>query len=296
MKVLVTGASGQVGQDLVDVLEGAVPAGGSANFQSSLQGHDFQVVGVSHHDLDVTDSARITNALERIRPDVVINLSAFTAVDRAESEPATAEMVNAAAVGLLSNACEIHNARFITLSTDYVFDGRKGASYVETDTPNPESVYGKSKWHGEQLCSARDTIVRTSWVMGVRGKTVGKVIADRAKSGESVKFVLDQRGSVTVASDLAVALATLALNPPGGTWHVANSGSATWFEVAQEIGRLCGRDDDFVTGIETADLRPQPAAPRPRRSDLDTTKFTQAYFALPDWREALSRFVGGLPA
>ncbi|MEI6709697.1 MAG: dTDP-4-dehydrorhamnose reductase [Actinomycetota bacterium] len=294
MKVLVTGSSGQVGQDLVDVLDGIVPPGGSSELQASLEGKEFRVLGVTHHDLDITDASHVTNALERIRPDVVINLSAYTAVDRAESEFEAAELVNATAVGQLSRACASQGSRLITLSTDYVFDGRKGESYIESDSPNPQSAYGKTKWHGEQLCSPADTIVRTSWVMGVRGKTVGKVIADRAKNGETVRFVDDQRGTVTLASDLAVALATLALDPPGGVWHVANSGSATWFEVAQWIGELYGREDDFATAIKTTDLDPAPAAPRPTRSDLDTAKFASAYFALPDWREGLVRFVEGL--
>jgi dTDP-4-dehydrorhamnose reductase len=294
MKILVTGASGQVGQDLVDVLDGVVPAGGSPEFQMNLKRYEFQVLGVSHHDLDVTDEEHVENALQRVKPDVVINLSAYTAVDRAESEPEVAELVNATAVGILSRACSTYGSRLLTVSTDYVFDGKKGDGYLETDRPNPQSAYGRSKWHGEQLCSASDTIVRTSWVMGVRGKTVGKVIADRAKSGEQVRFVDDQRGSVTCASDLAVALARLAVDSPGGIWHVANSGSATWFEVAHWIGELYGREEDFATPISTSELTPQPAAPRPTRSDLNTAKFAQAYFALPDWREGLLRFVEGL--
>ena len=294
MKILVTGASGQVGRDLVDVLDGVVPVGGSAEFQKNLSGFAFQVLGVSHHDLDVSDEEHVENALQRIKPDVVINLSAYTAVDLAESQPEAAELVNATAVGILSKACAAYGSRLLTVSTDYVFDGNKGDSYLETDQPNPQSAYGRSKWHGEQLCSASDTIVRTSWVMGVRGKTVGKVIADRAKTGERVRFVDDQMGSVTCASDLAVALARLAVDSPGGVWHVANSGSATWFDVAHWIGELYGREDDFATAISTADLSPQPAAPRPTRSDLNTSKFAASYFSLPDWREGLLRFVEGL--
>jgi dTDP-4-dehydrorhamnose reductase len=294
MKVLVTGASGQVGQDLVDVLGGTVPLGGSPEFQHHLEGQEFQVLGVTHHDLDVTNQAQVDNALERIQPDVVVNLSAYTAVDRAESEREAALLVNATAVGYLSQASRQVGARFVTVSTDYVFDGQKGESYSEEDIPNPQSVYGESKWLGEKLCSADDTIVRTSWVMGVRGKTVAKVIAQRAQSGETVRFVDDQRGTVTLASDLAVALGALVSDPPGGLWHIANSGSATWFEVAQWIGELYGREDDFATAIKTADLDPQPAAPRPARSDLNCAKFSQHYFALPNWREGLIRFVEGL--
>ncbi|HEY7930989.1 MAG TPA: dTDP-4-dehydrorhamnose reductase [Acidimicrobiales bacterium] len=292
-RVLVTGAAGQVGVDLLDVLGGGVPLGGDANFQpdaTPIATDEFAVMGLTRHDLDVTDPAQVARALEVARPDVVVHLAAYTAVDRAEVERDACFAVNATAVGTLSGAARAVNAHFITVSTDYVFDGTKGA-YVEDDLTNPVSVYGASKRAGELLCDERDTIVRTSWVMGVRGTSVVHVIADRATKGEVVRFVNDQRGTVTAASDLARALATLVRERPGGYWHVANTGVASWFDVADFVGRALGRGDDFATAIATSELSPTPLAPRPAKSDLVTTKFATAFAALPPWREALTRLV-----
>jgi dTDP-4-dehydrorhamnose reductase len=130
--------------------------------------------------------------------------------------------------------------------------------------------------------------------MGVRGKNVAHVIADRAQRGEVVRFVADQTGTVTVASDLARALVTLVRERPGGTWHVANAGTTTWFEVAQFIGRTLGRESDFATAISTTDLDPAPLAQRPARSDLNCEKWTSRGWAgLPGWREGLERLLVG---
>ena len=192
---------------------------------------------------------------------------------------------------VMSQGARDVGARLITISTDYVFDGKKGAAYVEYDEAHPLNVYGASKHEGERHCSDRDTIVRTSWVMGVRGKSVAHVIADRALSGETVRFVDDQTGTVTAASDLARALVTLVREPPGGVWHVANVGATTWFDVAKFIGGVLNRDEDFATPISTSELTPPPLATRPERSDLDTEKFTSSWAALPDWRNALERLV-----
>jgi dTDP-4-dehydrorhamnose reductase len=199
--------------------------------------------------------------------------------------------VNAAGTGNMSDAAHDAGAHLIAVSTDYVFDGRKGASYVEDDMTNPLSVYGSSKREGELLCRDEDTIVRTSWVMGVRGKNVVHVIADRAASGQEVRFVNDQTGTVTVASDLARSLVALARTRPGGTWHVANTGTTTWFDIADFVGRTLGRGDDFATPILTSDLSPAPLAHRPERSDLDTTKWRSSFLGLPEWTDGVERLV-----
>jgi dTDP-4-dehydrorhamnose reductase len=293
-RVLVTGAAGQVGIDLLDVLDGVVPPGGDVSFQPDGRGvteGEFEVLGLSHHDLDVSSRDAVLRAVEASRPDVIVHLAAYTAVDRAETEESTCFAVNAAGTESMSLAAKEHGAHLITISTDYVFDGNKGAAYAEEDETNPLSVYGASKRAGELLCSGEDTVVRTSWVMGVRGKNVAHVIAERALSGENVRFVNDQTGTVTVASDLARVLATLARERPGGLWHVANSGTTTWFDVAHYIGEILGRDDGFATAITTADLSPTPLATRPIRSDLSTDKFSSRWSALPGWREGLTRLV-----
>jgi dTDP-4-dehydrorhamnose reductase len=199
--------------------------------------------------------------------------------------------VNGAGTESMSLAAHENGAHLIAISTDYVFDGNKGGAYMEDDATNPLNVYGASKRAGELLCSSDDTVVRTSWVMGVRGKNVAHVIAERASSGQSVRFVNDQTGTVTVACDLARVLATLVRERPGGLWHVANSGTTTWFDVAAYIGEILGRDDGFATAIATADLDPAPLATRPIRSDLSTKKFATAWSALPDWRDGLTRLI-----
>jgi dTDP-4-dehydrorhamnose reductase len=293
-RVLVTGAAGQVGVDLIDVLGGAVPPGGDRSFQPdgrSVPDGEFDVLALSRHDLDVSNRDAVLRAVETSRPDVIVHLAAYTAVDRAETESSLCFAINAAGTESMSLAAKETGAHLIAISTDYVFDGNKGSAYVEEDATNPLNVYGASKRAGELLCSIEDTIVRTSWVTGVRGKNVAHVIAERALSGETVRFVNDQTGTVTVASDLARALATLVRERPGGLWHVANVGTTTWFDVAHYIGEILGRDEGFATAIATSALDPAPLATRPIRSDLSIEKFASRFSTLPDWRDGLTRLI-----
>ncbi len=294
LRVLVTGAAGQVGVDLVSTLRGEFPPGADPSWQPdgvAVGSDEFEVLALARREFDITNREAVRNALSLARPDVVVNLAAYTAVDRAEQDIEACYAVNADATGLLSESCATLGVHFVTVSTDYVFDGQKGAGYVEDDPPNPQSVYGASKWAGEQQCRAQDTIVRTSWVMGVRGQSVVHVIAERAANGSTVRFVDDQTGTVTLAADLARALVTIVRERPGGVWHVANEGTTTWFEVARFVGHEMGRDDSFATPISTAALSPQPLATRPARSDLDTTKWRSRWSALPDWRDGVARLL-----
>jgi dTDP-4-dehydrorhamnose reductase len=291
---MVTGAAGQVGVDLFDVLAGLTPLGGDAMYQPDgrvIGPDEFDVLGLSHHELDVSDTHAVHRAVGAAQPDVIVHLAAYTAVDRAQVEEDLCFAVNAAGTEAMSIAAKEFGAHLISISTDYVFDGNKGASYVEDDVTNPLNVYGASKRAGELLCSNEDTIIRTSWVMGVRGKNVVHIIADRAASGANVRFVNDQTGTVTVASDLARAIATFVRQRPGGIWHVANEGTTTWFDVAHYVGERCGRGDDFATAIATSDLDPPPLATRPIRSDLATEKFASEWQVMPSWRDGVARLV-----
>ena len=293
-RVLVTGAAGQVGVDLHDVLSGRTPLGGDRSFQpdaTPVGESEFEVLGLSHHDLDITNRDAVMKAVETARPDVIVHLAAYTAVDKAQTDRDNCFLVNAQGTESLSLAAKQYGAHLVAVSTDYVFDGNKGSAYEVDDETNPLGVYGASKLLGEQLCSEADTIVRTSWVMGVRVKNVLHVIADRALSGENVRFVDDQTGTVTVASDLARALATFVRTRPGGIWHVANAETTTWFEVARFAGEVLGRGDDFATAIKTSDLRPAPLATRPIRSDLSTKKWNSSYGELPNWHDAVTRLL-----
>jgi dTDP-4-dehydrorhamnose reductase len=293
-RVLVTGARGQVGVDLVDTLSGLRPPGADAAWRPDGRGvgeGEFDVVALGRGELDVTDRDRVLTVVRECAPDVVIHLAAYTAVDQAESDAVTCFAVNDEATGTLSDAARDAGAHLITISTDYVFDGTKGEAYEEGDPATPLSVYGASKLAGEFRCRAEDTIVRTSWVMGVRGRNVVHAIADRAARGESVRFVNDQTGTVTVAADLARALVTLARERPGGVWHVANTGAATWYDVACFVGAELGRDQDFATPISTGELDPAPRARRPRRSDLSTARWCSRWQGLPAWRDGVARLV-----
>jgi dTDP-4-dehydrorhamnose reductase len=249
------------------------------------------VLGLTRHDLDVTDRDAVRARCQPARPDVVVNLAAYTAVDRAETEDATCFAVNAVATESLSLAAQDVGAHLITISTDYVFDGDKGEGYVEDDDQSAQRLR-RLQAGRRAACSDADTIVRTSWVMGVRGKNVAHVIAERALSGDTVRFVSnDQTGTVTVASDLARALVTLVRERPGG-WHVANTGTTTWFDIAQFVGESLGRDDEFATAISTSRTRSGTAGDEADRSDLNTEKWIAAeWMALPDWRDGITRLI-----
>ena len=294
-RVLVTGASGQVGRDLTDVLGGWTPPGADAGWQpdgEAIGEGEFDVFGATHHELDVSDALSLSRALDAVRPDVIVNLAAWTKVDLAQDHIDEASRANTEAVEIVSKACAKRDIHLITVSTDYVFDGRKGAAYEEGDIPNPLNVYGLTKWQGELRCSPDDTIVRTSWVMAGRGRHVAAVVAERVGQGQPVKFVDDQRGTFTNAADLARALATFVRLQPGGLWHFANSGDVTWCELANEVATLCGAPSGFVEAISTAELSPPQRAQRPARSDLAVSKWRSAgLIDPPQWREALKRVI-----
>ena len=293
-RVLVTGAAGQVGLDLVDALGGGLPPGGRVSFQPDarrVEAGEFDVVACARRDLDVSDREAVVQVVDAARPDVIVHLAAYTAVDRAEQEAPACYAVNADGTGFLSAAAASSGAHLVAVSTDYVFDGEKGSAYLEDDPTNPLNVYGASKRAGELCCGDADTVVRTSWVMGVRGKNVLHAIAERAASGQSVRFVDDQIGTVTLAADLARALVTLVRARPGGCWHVANSGTTTWFNVARFAGDVLGRGDDFATAIRSDQLSPAPLARRPRRSDLSTHRWETQWHALPEWSDGVRRLL-----
>jgi dTDP-4-dehydrorhamnose reductase len=254
---------------------------------------EFEVLGLTRRDLDVTNRDAVLGVLRNTNPDVVVHLAAYTAVDRAEEDAPACFLANEWATSSMSFGAREVGAHLITISTDYVFDGLKGDSYLEDDEPHPLSVYGASKLGAERSCTSDDTIVRTSWVMGVRGKNVVHLMAERAATGGVVRFVNDQMGTVSAASDLARALVVLIRERPGGTWHIANNGATTWFDIAHYVGQLYGRGDDFATPITTSELSPPPLATRPPRSDLNCDKFSLQWSSLAPWRDAVARVVAG---
>lgn len=290
MNILVTGRYGQVGWELQRTL---LPLG--------------RIVAVDQQDLDLADPAAIRRMLDALRPDVIVNPAAYTAVDKAESEPGLAHAVNAEAPALLAQWAARQGALMIHYSTDYVFDGAKAAPYVETDPAGPLGVYGRSKRAGEEavLASGADHLIfRTSWVYGARGANFLRTILRLAAEREELRIVADQIGAPTwsrllaEATSLAVRQA-LAERRHGrfksGLFHLACAGETSWHGFASAIveGRQ-GLRVKAVTPITTADY-PTPAQ-RPANSRLDTAAFRARFgLALPDWRDCLKLCLEELP-
>lgn len=277
MKILITGASGQVGRELVERCE--------------ANGDD--VVALDHAALDVTDASSVRAAFEDARPEAVVHAAAWTAVDACESDPDRAFAVNASGTDNVATAVRAVGAHLLYLSTDYVFDGTKPTPYVETDEPNPASIYGKSKHGGERVLDpARDTIVRISWVCGRYGNNMVKTLVRLAVDGVDPKFVDDQIGHPTIVGDLVPMLHRFASEGRPGLFHVTNQGAVSWYEFARLTFAAAGHDPERVSPIRTAELDPPRPAPRPANSVLDNAALRAAGLPLlPDFRESLSKLV-----
>jgi dTDP-4-dehydrorhamnose reductase len=272
VRILVTGAGGQLGRELMDVLAA-----------HELHGRD-------HRALDITDRQAVFRTVEQVRPSWVINAAAYNDVDGAEGASELAFAVNAAGPGYLAEAAARTGADLVHISTDYVFDGRKGTPYTELDRPDPLSVYGRSKYEGElQVQSAHPSacVLRTAWLYGEYGKNFVKAILAAAERGGPLEVVADQVGSPTWTRHLAQAIGELIRTPARGLFHVANGGSCSRFEFARAI--VQGRVE--VLPISAADAaRP---APRPANSALVSARWQAAGFGpLPDWERALSDYLG----
>lgn len=274
MRIFVTGGAGQLATDLAAI--------------ATADGHD--VVAPARAELDISDGAAVRASLDAAQPDVVINCAAWTAVDACEDDPERAQAINGEAVGLLAEACSTGGTHFIQVSTDYVFDGVKDGAYNETDTPNPQSVYGASKLLGERLAGPNAAVVRTSWVYSRHGGNMVATICRLAAEHDTLSFVDDQRGHPTHTADLAVALLQLASQRSTGIWHCTNSGAVSWFEFAQAVLEVAGEDPARVLPISTAQM-PRPA-PRPANSVLANMRYDGAFDPLPDFRDGLEPVVG----
>ena len=253
VRVLITGSAGQLGTDLV---AGAKDAG-------------LDVIATSHADLDITDRNLVSQKIVGSAPDAIIHAAAWTAVDACESDTKKAMAINSDGTANVVSAARQVGARVIYISTDYVFDGTKSTPYIESDLPNPQSVYGASKFAGEQqLDLSQDSVVRISWVCGEHGNNMVKTILRLAATSPTLTFVDDQIGSPTFTSDLAPVLIDFARESRTGIWHVTNQGSTSWFGFAQDVLRAAELDPSRVQPIATADLRSQRPAKRPANSVL----------------------------
>ena len=276
-RVLVTGAGGQVGREVVELL------GSSA-------------VPFDHSSLDVSDRAQVLSVVRSERPDAIVHCAAFTAVDRCETEREAAFAVNQLGNRYMQQAASDVGAYLVTISTDYVFDGTKEGPYVETDVTNPQSAYGQSKLAGEvEIDLSAGAVVRASWIVGRYGANMVKTILRLAGEHETLTFVDDQVGHPTVASDLASMLVRFVDQRLTGVWHVTNQGPVSWYEFAREVLKASGQDPDRVKPITTAELNPPRPAPRPANSVLANARLVQAGIPLlPDFRPSLSELVGRL--
>jgi dTDP-4-dehydrorhamnose reductase len=275
MQILITGANGQLGHELVRATVAA--------------GHE--VVATSHETLDITDKLAVDAAITAARPDVVIHAAAWTAVDACESDPDKAMLVNGTATKYIADAAHAVGAHVVYISTDYVFDGSKTSAYEEEDAPNPQSVYGASKLAGERALGPNDAIVRIAWVCGFYGGNMVKTILRLAEQPQ-LKFVDDQIGNPTFADDAAEMIVRLAIEKRPGTWHVTNQGDVSWYEFAREVLMAAGFDAGKVAPIKTHELQPPRPAKRPANSVLNNGSLKRVGIELlPDFRVPLARLV-----
>ena len=280
VKVLITGSAGQLGTDLV----------ASANHAG------LDVIATSHADLDITDRNSVSQKIASAAPEAIIHAAAWTAVDACESDIKKAMAINSDGTANVANAARQIGARVIYISTDYVFDGTKATPYIESDIPNPQSVYGASKLAGERhLDLNQDSVVRISWVCGEHGNNMVKTILRLAATSPTLTFVDDQIGSPTFTSDIAPVLVDFARESRTGIWHLTNQGTTSWFGFAQDVLRAAELDPNRVQPIATADLRPQRPAKRPANSVLENAHMCKANLTLlDDYHIPLQRLVDRL--
>ena len=273
MKVLVTGAAGMLGSDVVTVAD--------------AEGH--QVVALDHDDLDITDPAKVERVITRERPGAVINCAAWVNVEAAEGDEKGAELVNGEGAHFVADAAKKVDAKIVYVSTDYVFDGKKSGPYTESDEPAPINAYGRTKLAGERataLVTKRSFIVRTSWLFGPHGPNFVETMLRLGKGGGPVVVVHDQIGCPTYTGHLAAGLVRLIDTSSFGVHHMSAKGSCSRYEWAMEIFRQSG----VVTRVmaTTRDMMGDRAE-RPAQSVL--TSGREAPITLPDWQTGLADYL-----
>lgn len=283
MRLLITGGAGQLGCALAGL--------------ARERGHDFDSWDLE--ELDVCNPEAVLAAVSQLRPDWVLHCAAHTQVDRCESEPELAELLNGRAPGFLAEACKKRGAGLLHYSTDFIFDGSRKTPYLEDTVPAPCSVYGSSKALGERTVLEQELddffIVRTQWVYGPGGKNFPAAILAKAKAEGALRVVDDQTGTPTMTLDLAAAsLDLIAARQSGraqsGIYHVTNKGAMTWFDFARLCVDAAGLPQTELTRISSAEL--SLPARRPAYSVLDTSKVEKALGrALPSVQDALARYL-----
>jgi dTDP-4-dehydrorhamnose reductase len=276
MNILIVGSRGMLGTDLME---------------THHPGH--KVIGLDLPDIDITSLERCFAVVEQFRPKLIINAAAFTRVDDCEAQPHKAFLVNGDGAGNLARAAASSGSVFVHYSTDYVFDGLKKEAYLEMDSPNPLSVYGKSKLAGEDMVRRycpNHLILRTSWLFGRNGANFIRTIVNAAKQGAHLRVVNDQEGSPTYSKDLASFTRKMIESGCRGTYHVTNSGSCTWFDLASRALEWAGLQDVPMVPVSTSEF--QRPAPRPPNSHLANARLKREGFpGMRLWEEAAREYV-----
>lgn len=276
MKVLVTGANGQLGYDVV----------------KELQKQNIECYGATRQDFDIVDFEATKKFITNYMPDAVIHCAAYTAVDKAEDEQGLCYLVNASATENIAEICKKINAKMLYISTDYVFDGTKNGFYEVDDKPNPINVYGKTKLLGEQAVQKildKYFIVRISWVVGEHGNNFIKTMLRLGKERKKINVVDDQYGSPTYTADLALLLIEMIQTEKYGIYHATNEGVCTWAEFAEEIFTIVGMDVkvNHITTAEYPTRAQRPMNSRLSKKSLQINNFK--YLKL--WNDALRQFL-----
>jgi dTDP-4-dehydrorhamnose reductase len=279
-KILVTGANGQLGSELKEL---------------SVHYSQFKWVFADRSVLDLSDLASISNILDRIQPQIIINCAAYTAVDQAETETELADVLNHQAVAVLAQWSQSHGNKMVHVSTDYVFDGNSSTALTEDAPTGPINVYGQTKLAGEQACMQENPnaiVIRTSWVYSRFGNNFVKTMSRLMQERDSLNVVNDQIGSPTYAADLAQAILTIISHShwQAGMYHFSNEGEISWYEFALAIQEI-GGFDCLVRGIPSSDY-PTPAQ-RPHYSLLDKSKIKNTFGVMVQgYRESLETCMG----
>lgn len=287
MKILITGARGQVGSEVVrlGISEG------------------YEIDAVDYEDLDISNNSQVAGYFQKNHPDIVINAAAYTAVDKAEEEELLAYSINRDGAGHLASACAKLKIPLIHISTDYVFDGLKNAAYLETDLPAPQGVYGASKFEGEKLVAQleKHIILRVAWVFGKQGHNFVKTMLRLGESRDELKIVDDQIGGPTWSVDIAQTLISLVKHyqqnssPEWGTYHFTGQPELTWYRFSKEIFNQAKRFGvlkkiPFILPIKSEEY--PTAAVRPQNSALNCQKIKRVFdIKQPDWHTGLEQVV-----
>ena len=281
-KIVVTGCRGMLGQTVVNLY--------------SLTSSEYEIIPLTHADLDISDDRQVLQVLGDIKPDVIINCAAYTDVDGAEEEKHVALAVNARGVRNLAKAAVQHPVFICHFSTDYIFDGKKKEPYREWEEPWPLNYYGISKQGGEEmLASIWDgyLLIRTSWLYGPGGKNFIDTVRGKLAAGEKLRVVDDQFGAPTYVGDLAATAIALVDLRARGKYHYTNDAGngVSWFEVAREIALITGCDPELVTPIKTDEI--EQKAERPAHSVLGLQKIKEVLPAMVrSWKDALRSYLG----